>query len=101
MDHLRQLASDNDTRAEYQHLFNRTSGKWISRSDVIVKYEQKNGTLKVGYGKLDNRFGIEVEFGWYVYTRYNVHYNVHGLQFCSCHAFHSCFLTCAQRFKCD
>ena len=64
MDHLKRLAKDNATRHDYQHLYNRTSDEWISRSDVMIKFENKSGNLSVGYGKLDNRFGIEVEFGW-------------------------------------
>ena len=70
MEHLHQLIDNPETRNDYSHLRNETTKEWIERDDVIIKFDDKVGRLKVGYGdvKEDGRqfFGPDIEFGWYV-----------------------------------
>ena len=70
IEHLRNLLEDPDTHEEYAHLWSDISNDWIEREDVYIKFDDRIGNLKVGYGdvryKGRERFGPELEFGWYV-----------------------------------
>ncbi|QDT13571.1 sialate O-acetylesterase [Planctomycetes bacterium K23_9] len=59
--HLEQLASDEATKAQYQHL--RDGDQWAERDDVFIRYLDRHGRLTTGYASPTDRFGPELQFG--------------------------------------
>jgi alpha-galactosidase len=56
------------TRPLFAHL--QKDGKWIERSDVFIKFLEREGPLTVGYGS-PKCIGPELQFGWTVGDRYD------------------------------
>jgi len=63
VEQLRELATDDETRAIYGHWVD-ASGAWVARDDVWISYLDRRGPLTVGYGSpAEDRFGPELEIG--------------------------------------
>ena len=62
LDHLRQLATDPETKETYGHWL-QSDGSWTVRDDVWIWYMGKTGALTVGYASPEDRFGPELQIG--------------------------------------
>jgi alpha-galactosidase len=62
LEHLRALATDAATKADYGHLVDE-DGEWKPRDDVWIWYMGRTGALDAGFGTPEDRFGPELQLG--------------------------------------
>ena len=59
---LEYLTRNKGTRKEFAHLVDK-EGKWVARKDVFIRYGERSGNLKAGFGARSSAIGPELGFG--------------------------------------
>ncbi len=59
---LEYMVKDRKTRKEFEHLVDK-EGNWVARKDVFIRYGNRFGALKPGFGFRSSSIGPELGFG--------------------------------------